>query len=608
MHNSPTRHSIHLFLVLILFVGSCALALGTQGCTPRPVTEPAEPAPSIAPIPNEVRADINKRFFAAMASKADFSYRIKRLSFDRAMLGDAMADPVQAELYRHLTESVFVAIDGTLGKYHCATYKEGKLLEAHEDIPKEHYEVLLRLYAPFEREVLPAPEGRAMTAKEFLAAVPESISAEQKKGIEIALLRAGRNAAELIRGFNALPTEEERAAGYWLLDRMKEHAYDAIYEKMDEKRDYVHYYDVQRMSAVDFYEIVHYAFEARRNFPWAQKLDEDTFRRFVLEYRHTGEPFSAGLRAHAYRAFAPYLKTITTLRNALHQINLICTYIVEYRQDMYWEDQDLRMLMATNQARCEGKSNFASEMLRAAGVPNGYVSTPFWARIDGNHAWNLAFEGEDVLSFMGCAENKNELDFDMYKKSDAAKIYLREPNGERRDMTDFYVDTVDLPVDLGKEFAGQEVFLQVFNHSTWRSVARATVDDKGTVTFPKVGHNSDYLLAVSTVLEGGNDVITAFVMTGAGEAEALVVGEPSLAAATLGATKPNMEAGKTYVLATWKGDKWCEAARVTADKNGDLALKGEKSRLYILMGEEDSPIGRPFQFVEDKDGAKIKRF
>ena len=600
-------------------VGVCLVVLFSPGykSAPRPIpvrgrmgTGQVGVAPDAAApdIPDEIRKDVAERLFGGDSECEAFRAGVRRVSFDRRALKDATRDPVQASLYRHLTESIYILAVDPRHNHHALVYKNGKLL-FERAVPAEHYAVLERLFRPLER--VSPPEGaetNEITVEEFLDGLTGIVSPECKEGIERTLLRAGRNAHELIRAVQMLQTEEEKQGAYWLLGRMEKHAYVCI-RRDGNKKTYYMYYDAQQLRAEDFYEIVHYAYKARHTFPWSRNLPEDRFRRFVLEYRHTEAPLAPGLRAHMFRALEPYVKNLANIEDVVHQVNLICSCLVIYRKDMRWEDQDLRMMFATSQARCEGKSNFASAMLRSVGVPNGYVSTPAWPKIDGNHAWNVAFDGEKVLSFMGCEYRKGKPDFDRYQDSEVAKVYLREPNGDIQDLTASYTPTTDYSLEAGAEFAGQALYLNVWNSNEWRPVAKAAADEKGTATFKDVGCRSDFLFCVTAgIPKEGTESLRTVVITKEGKALEMVTGEDDPSRAALTCRMDGLDADTQYLLRTWTGKEWRKVAAVASDAGGTAEIEGRKGRLYRLDGADGKPATRPFQLKAAGDGTELTKY
>ncbi len=594
------------FRIPPIIAAVCLAIFLAQGCGSTPGEKGAREA-ATSDIPGEIRQDIADRLFGGDGNCKPFRAGVKRVSLDRRTLDDVMRDPLQAKLYRHLTESIYVLAVGPGEKHHVLVYKEGELL-FERTIPREHYQVLERLFRPFEGIPLPeAEEPPEITVEEFLEKLTDSVSPECKKGIEQTLLRAGRNAHELIRSVRLLETVEEKQAAYWLLARMKDYAYACLYRDEGEKTYYKHY-DAQHLSADDLYEIVHYAYKARRTFPWARDLPEDRFRRFVLEYRHTDAPLTPGLRAHMFRALEPYVRNLQGVEEVVHQVNLICSYVVKYRKDMFWEDEDLRLMFATSQARCEGKSNFASEMLRSVGIPNGYVSTPAWPTIDGNHAWNAAFDGEKVLSFMGCEYRKEKPDFDRYQDSEVAKVYLREPDGTIQDLTASYTPTTDYSLEAGAEFAGQALYLNVWNSNGWRPVAKTTADEKGAATFKDVGCRSDFLFCVTASMpDKDTEALRTLVITSKGAAVDIITGADGGQPA-LKCTIKELAPKTAYLLKIWRGREWREVAKVEADDEGRVELAGLEGRLYKLDTPDGEPAGRPFQIKAAGEETELTKY
>ena len=205
---------------------------------------------------------------------------------------------------------------------------------------------------------------------------------------------------------------------------------------------------------------------------------------WVLQYHYTQHPLAPGLRAHFFNALKPYATTLTDMADALHQINLIAYCFIQYTPKLrYMTDEDLRMVLACNEGRCEEQTDFGMEMLRSAGIPNTMAFTPYYPTRDSNHGWNIAFIGDKLLSFDGSQPKYKKPYFENCMQEDLAKVYEFSLGRDLIDRTTYFTPVADVKLRTDKKYIGQEVYISVWNFDMWRTVMSATVAEDATVTF-----------------------------------------------------------------------------------------------------------------------------
>ncbi len=285
--------------------------------------------------------------------------------------------------------------------------------------------------------------------------------------------------------------------------------------------------------------------EARRTFPWAAALDDDTFRRYVLAYRMTTERLAdwrtplwsdTELRplvdafAERFRAADGDAARDLVFREMLHELN---TGWVGRRVPYAPRGMpDLGPLEAVAQGtgRCTDETNTLVAVLRTFGIAATGVRVVAWPEAADNHTWTAVFDpvtGEwlDVDSGQGGAVDDPAY-FHRFVRDPAkkvAKVWWVTPGEEeasrarvalRRDevvppavakylvakpvtdRTERYAEVADL-VRAGVP-SGAMVWLAVWNSGTWRPVAGARADAAGDVTFPRVGCEVRYRLMTWT--------------------------------------------------------------------------------------------------------------
>jgi hypothetical protein len=214
---------------------------------------------------------------------------------------------------------------------------------------------------------------------------------------------------------------------------------------------------------------------------------------------------------------------------------------------------------------------------------------------------------------------RNRNCFDQYKKkTNAAKVYLHDIF-EQRDVTAAYTEVAELNLKVDKP--GAQVFLAVFNHGMWRTVAASRSDADGGVRFPDVGckdilyvltYNRSGFRTRSVELASGPFILEleSKAVRWLANTETVTVPEEDEGAVSFDLQKKRtggkIEAGGSYRLLGWGGGKWHPVVQGTANDQGVLTLRGKPGRLYWLVRSEGRPVGRPFEVKKGEAPGKGK--
>ncbi|MGC3960110.1 MAG: transglutaminase domain-containing protein [Verrucomicrobiota bacterium] len=137
------------------------------------------------------------------------------------------------------------------------------------------------------------------------------------------------------------------------------------------------------------------AFQARRDFPWAQRLAEPMFFNDVLPYVSLDEPRDPW-RADFIKLAGELVRDCTTATEAAQALNreLFKRLNVHYHLGRKRNNQSPRESIEQGKATCTGLSIILVDACRAVGIPARVVGVPEWAQKNGNHTWVEIWDGD----------------------------------------------------------------------------------------------------------------------------------------------------------------------------------------------------------------------
>ncbi|MFH2056249.1 MAG: transglutaminase-like domain-containing protein, partial [bacterium] len=373
--------------------------------------------------------------------------------------------------------------------------------------------------------------------------------------VEKSVSAAGTNRAALeqvIAHFAQDPDTLKLQAAYYLIANMEEHSY-ATYALKDSSgnevdfnvNDYDNYedllagfdeletehgtldfergdkiLDLENVSAEFLIGQIDRAFRAWHEKPWAQWLDFELFRDYVLPYRGSNEPLEPWREFFwdKYAHIAEHLQDSTDPVAAAALINDDVRGYFTFDPRYYYHptDQGLGEMLQSGLGRCEDMTNITIYALRANGIAVTSDYTPYWADAGNNHAWNsIVTRDGTVIPFMGAEANPG--DYGLANK--VAKVY-RKMFGEQTqnlafqgnkqesmprwlagknylDVTADYVDECDVTVRFEREIPDSVnvAYLCVFNSGEWKAIHWAKIEDS-SATFTDMGPDLAYLPAL----------------------------------------------------------------------------------------------------------------
>ncbi|MCA9177753.1 MAG: dienelactone hydrolase family protein [Planctomycetales bacterium] len=204
-----------------------------------------------------------------------------------------------------------------------------------------------------------------------------------------ALSRAGENRPQLEQALRESP-DSQRFAMEFLIANMPDRDLRAL------TADYL--LANQRLS-----------FEAWREAPWKEQVDEDTFLNFVLPYANINEGREAW-REDFRRRCLPLVADAKTPTEAAVMLNrqLFPLLKVRYSTQRRRADQAPAESIRSGLASCTGLSILLIDACRAVGVPARFVGVPLWSDNSGNHSWVEVWDRG--WHFTGAAEPQDALD------------------------------------------------------------------------------------------------------------------------------------------------------------------------------------------------------
>ena len=244
-----------------------------------------------------------------------------------------------------------------------------------------------------------------------------------------------------------------------------------------------------------FRECVQYAFKAKEELPWGERIPEREFKHFVLPPRVNNENLDR-FRATYYEELKGRVKDLS-LYDAVLEVNHWCHEHVNYKGS----DSRTSAPMATvktSWGRCGEESTLLVTALRTVGIPARQVYTPRWAHCDDNHAWVEAWvDGE--WHFLGACEPEPVLDLGWFNEPASRALLLhtrvfgdydgpeevisRNSNYTEINVVDNYGKTAKNLITVldaeGQPVPDITVEFKIYNYAEFCTVVKKTTDGNG---------------------------------------------------------------------------------------------------------------------------------
>jgi dienelactone hydrolase len=186
--------------------------------------------------------------------------------------------------------------------------------------------------------------------------------------IDASLQKAGENRAQIERALTDAP-EDQQPGMRFLVAHMPER-------------------DLTTLTAEFLLTNVDYAYRARNESGWKDKVPEEVFFNEVLPYVNINERRD-DWRKDFYERFKPMVAGIDSPGLAAAKLNqqVFGVVNVKYSTQRKKADQSPYESMETGLASCTGLSIILVDACRAVGIPARVAGTPRWTDNSGNHTW-----------------------------------------------------------------------------------------------------------------------------------------------------------------------------------------------------------------------------
>lgn len=208
--------------------------------------------------------------------------------------------------------------------------------------------------------------------------------------IDAALGKAGENRAQIEQAISSVPADQQPGMRF-LVAHMPER-------------------DLTSLTAEFLTANVQYAYQARAEAPWKDRLPDDIFFNEILPYANINERRD-NWRKDFYERFKPLIAGIDSPGKAAAALNqqVFPLVNVKYSTERRKADQSPYESIESGLASCTGLSVLLVDACRALAIPARVVGTPRWTDNSGNHTWVEIWD--DGWHFTGaCEPNGHDLD------------------------------------------------------------------------------------------------------------------------------------------------------------------------------------------------------
>lgn len=373
--------------------------------------------------------------------------------------------------------------------------------------------------------------------------------------------------------------------------------------------------DLEAIRADFLIENIDLAFAAWRQDPWADQIPFEVFCETILPYRGSEEPLVPWRRACRERLHDLYRTLDTTSPEVAGRAVIGAAGKWIGFNDIYYlhpTDQGYDEMCRSKRGRCEDISNMTAYAARASSTLCATDYTPAWADRDNNHAWEVLLDAEGRgKAPLGHRAAKIYRKTFAIQRDSLGAIRGDEPaprwlsSTHFRDVTQEYMRTSDVRVDLGHPEGRRFAYLCVFNGGEWVAIHWAEAAAMDEWTFTAMGRGIAYLPA----WYDGKDLLPAApplllledgterMLEGTGPETTLVATatSPRKTSPDTHETTPvsYLEPGKTYELFRWDGGWKKEGEGVAGE--GPLVFDGVfEDALYWLVEKDSKKLERIF--------------
>ncbi len=403
----------------------------------------------------------------------------------------------------------------------------------------------------------------------------------------------------------------------------------AAFKDLEKKHGEIKYqslktvYDIEVITADFLINNIDFAFDCWENSPWTKDMPFDVFCERVLPYRATNEQLDNSWRMGCRKLF-PGLEDSFPNPDDLQKVqkylrkemdNLIQFSTLYY---LHPTDQSFSEMMSSGKGRCEDMSNLIGFMTSAFALPMAKDYTPYWAKSDNNHAWEVMLDKKgksiQVPKYEAAKVYRKNYSYNYdslyYRVDDKIEIPRWLGSTSATDVTTEYVKVSDVVIEPDFSETGKQEFIYicVFNSGKWRAIHWAEVKDN-KARFTDMGLNICYIAAAYInedlvpvsypfILDKNKNIL--FLDDRSSEQKTYQINSmsPNLKNVDTGIIKKYMLEQGTYIFYAWENNKWKEIQRFVLEVEGEITITANENVLYWITRKHTKDKARIFT-VED---------
>ena len=250
--------------------------------------------------------------------------------------------------------------------------------------------------------------------------------------------------------------------------------------------------DIRQISSNYLIQHIDYVFKLRDSLPWVKELSFEDFCEYMLPYRISDEvPID-------WEATGRTLKkqvNLTDFDDLKYSVDFLTSELTE-KLKLQQTYSIILPQIGTHNFDCIDEAYRKLLYYKLLGIPVSLDYVPYWSNADGGHYWAAPFD-----PLQKSHSDYWELKYrapKIYRKSFRKQIHSDLPEDEYiptffrenryRDVTDEYIKTSDVKIDIPPKTKTRYQYLAVFNSRAWQPVAQSR---KGV--FRKMGRETVYL-------------------------------------------------------------------------------------------------------------------
>lgn len=220
------------------------------------------------------------------------------------------------------------------------------------------------------REILPQAVAKGFAAEEIPSdLLPGEMDPLTASKLKTAFAAAGNNREELLKALAEIPTEQEEALIFLLVN-------------MPER-------DLQSLDSEYLLKNVDLAFQVRNLWPFLPDIPDNIFLNYLLPYALTGEERD-DWREDFLQRFLPVVKDCKSVGEIVLSLHVWIPNAMQISYDHENISRPLQSIGTTVELKrgdCVGLSILLAGACRSIGVPARITAIPSWKGVPGGHAW-----------------------------------------------------------------------------------------------------------------------------------------------------------------------------------------------------------------------------